>query len=180
MNNVINILCACILLFVASNASALKSSDQINIDITGEIVAPSCNVAVADTVELGQFSRSDLSSPGASSGLITVDINLSGCSDQASLATVTFSGTPYSADPSFSSVIYANDIVEGSQDIGLQLFNLDGKPITNLASGVNYNFPINTEAGTGTFKFASRLYSPHGTPTAGDFKSTVTLGFTYQ
>ncbi|BCG09194.1 MULTISPECIES: fimbrial protein [Buttiauxella] len=180
MNNATKTFFFCISLCLASNAFAFKSSDAINVNITGEIVAPSCNVDVTDTVQLGQYLRSDLSIPGANSGLVTLDINLSGCSDQASLATVAFSGTPYSADPAFASAIYANDITDGTQDIGLQLFNLDGKPLTNLANGISYSFPINAETGTGTLKLASRLYSPHGAPTAGDFKATVTLNFSYQ
>lgn len=180
MNNAIKVFSFSLSLCLASNAFAFKNSDAINVNITGEIVSPSCNVDVTDTVELGQYLRAELSIPGANSGLVPVDINLSGCSDQTSSATITFTGTPYSADPSFASAIYANDIAEGTQDIGLQLFNLDGKPLTNLANGVSYNVPINTETGTSTFKLASRLYSPHGAPTAGDFKATVTLNFSYQ
>lgn len=180
MKYVIKIFFCCVSLLVSSGAFAFKSSDAINVDITGEIVAPSCNVDVTKTVELGEYSRSDLSIAGANSGLVPVDINLSGCSNQASSATVTFSGNAYSADPAFAGAIYANDIADGTQDIGLQLFNLDGKPLINLADGVSYKFPINTETGSGKLKFASRLYSPHGTPTAGDFKATVTLSFTYQ
>lgn len=180
MNNAVNILSLCAFLLFTTNVFAFNKTDSINVDITGEIVAPSCNVDVTDTVELGTYVRADLSIPGANSGLVPVDINLTECSNQSSSAVVTFSGTPYSADPAFGSAVYANDIAEGTQDIGLQLFNLDGKPLSNLANGVSYTFPINTETGTGNFKFASRLYSPHGAPTAGDFKATVTLNITYQ
>ena len=180
MKNVSKLLLMSMLTFMTFNALAFNQSDSIQVSVSGNIIASSCNIQVKDTVSLGDYTRADLSVPGANSGLIPVDIILTQCSAGMTSATVTFTGSAYKDDPAFAGAIYANDLAEGTKDIGLQLFNLDGKPLVNLANGVSYTFPVEAGTGSGKFKFASRLYSPHGTPTAGEFKATVTLNFSYQ
>ena len=94
--------------------------------------------------------------------------------------TIAFSGTPYTADPAYSQAIYANELANGAQDVGLQLLNLDGNALVNLANGVTYTMPLNTETGRKVLSFMARMYTPHGAPTPGNFKSAVTLNFTYE
>lgn len=167
-------------IFMSGSLFAYGSTDTVQIQVTGKIIAASCQVDIPQTVDLGQISRQDLSVAGGNSGTMVVLLKLSQCSPQVSQATVSFTGSPYTADPAFSSAIYANEASGGATDIGLQLFNLDGKALVNLANGVEYSFPVQTDTHAGIFSMGARMYTPHGTPTAGDFKSAVTVNFTYQ
>ena len=76
-----------------------------------------------------------------------------------SAATVTFTGTPYSEDPTYGSVIYANQVTpdaDGATDVGLQLFDYPAIHVA-LANGVSYPVPI--ENGAGALKFIARMYT---------------------
>lgn len=159
---------------------AYNSTDTIQISVTGQIVSPVCQVDVKQNVELGDVARQDIYIPGANSATTLVMLNLSQCGPQLTQATATFTGNPYTADPAFGSAIYANEISSGAQDVGLQLFNLDGKALVNLANGVTYSIPINSEKSTASLPIGARMYTPHGTPTAGEFQASVTISFTYQ
>lgn len=166
--------------FTSGKLLAFDASSVIQVQITGTIIATSCTVDVPQEVNLGQISRQDLSVPGGNSGTMVVALKLSQCSPQLTQATVSFTGVPYTDDPAYASAIYANEMTDGAKDIGLQLFNIDGKTLVNLANGVSYSFPVQTETHAGLLSIGARMYSPHGTPTAGDFKSAVTVNFTYQ
>ncbi|MDI5811224.1 hypothetical protein MJM95_27895, partial [Salmonella enterica subsp. enterica serovar Anatum] len=50
-------------------------------------------------------------------------------------AAISFNGVPY-PDPNYASAIYANSAANPAQDLGLQLFNLDG--ILNLVQLIAY------------------------------------------
>lgn len=170
----------CFAILLSASLLAYGSSDSIHVQIRGTIFATSCQVDIPQDVNLGQISRQDLSVPGGNSSTMVVLLKLSQCSPEVSQATVSFTGSPYTADPAFSSAIYANEASGGATDIGLQLFNLDGNALVNLANGVNYSFPVQTTTHAGVLSIGARMYSPHGTPTAGDFKAAVTVNFTYQ
>ncbi|WP_336219652.1 fimbrial protein [Citrobacter amalonaticus] len=159
---------------------AFDASSVVQVQVTGTIIASSCQVEVPQEVSLGQISRQDLSVPGGNSSTMVVALKLSQCSPQLTRATVSFTGMPYTDDPAYANAIYANEMADGAKDIGLQLFNIDGKALVNLANGVSYSFPVQTETHAGLLSIGARMYSPHGTPTAGDFKSAVTVNFTYQ
>lgn len=171
---------ACFAILMSGSLFAYGSSDSIQVQVRGTIIATSCQVDIPQEVNLGQISRQDLSVPGGNSSTMVVLLKLSQCSPQVSQATVSFTGSPYTADSAFSTAIYANDVSGGASDIGLQLFNLDGNELVNLANGVSYTFPVQTETHSAILSLGARMYSPHGTPTAGDFKSAVTVNFTYQ
>ncbi|WP_052281623.1 fimbrial protein [Kluyvera genomosp. 1] len=161
-------------------ALAYNTSDTIQVQVMGQIVTAVCEVAVDSTVDLGQVERSDLSIPGGNSGSVTFAVTLTQCSPELTQVTIGFSGTPYTADPAYAQAIYANELADGASDVGLQLLNLDGKTMVNLANGVNYTMPLDAGVDSKVLHFMSRMYTPHGTPGAGDFKSAVTLNFTYQ
>ena len=158
---------------------AYDTQSTVNFSVSGEIIQPVCTVNVPSSVELGTFNRQDLSIAGANSKTIPVTISLTECSPGLTQATVTFSGQPYD-DGVWGTTIYANQAPNGVEGLGLQLFNMDGKPLVNLANGVNYSFPVNTESRSGNLLFAARMYSPSGNTTKGSFSSSVTLTFTYK
>ncbi|MCX2866140.1 fimbrial protein [Kluyvera cryocrescens] len=167
-------------LILSSSAMAYNTSDTIQVQVSGQIITAVCEVELDNTVSLGQIARQDLSVPGGNSAPVTFAVKLTNCSPELSKVTIAFSGTPYTADPDFSSAIYANELADGAQDVGLQLLNLDGNTLINLANGVNYTMPLIPGSGSKVLSFIARMYTPHGTPTAGDFKSAVTLNFTYE
>lgn len=150
-------------------------------DITfhGRIAAGTCNVTNPETVDLGKYYKGDFSVAGGNTGNVPVTISFDSCTAEISQATVTFTGTPYSEDPTYGSVIYANQVTpdaDGATDVGLQLFDYPAIHVA-LANGVSYPVPI--ENGAGALKFIARMYTPHGAPTAGKFSSAVTLNVTY-
>lgn len=186
MKNVTNQICQAIAvgilplcLFTPGKLLAFDASSVVQVQVTGTIIATSCQVDVPQEVNLGEVSRQDISVPGGNSGTMVVTLKLSQCSPQLTQATVSFTGSPYTDDPAYANAIYASQTTDGAKDIGLQLFNIDGKALVNLANGVSYNFPIQADTHTGLLSIGARMYTPHGAPTAGDFKSAVTVNFTY-
>lgn len=167
-------------LLLSGQTLAYHSSDTIQVQVTGQIIAAVCDVAMDNTVDLGQIAQRDLAVPGGNSAPKNFSVTLTQCSPELTGVTIAFSGTPYTADPAYSQAIYANELADGAKDVGLQLLNADGNTLINLANGVNYIAPLDPNAGSNVLHFISQMYSPHGTPSAGDFKSAVTLNFTYQ
>lgn len=167
-------------LILSCPALAYNTSDTIQVQVTGQIITAACEVALDSMVSLGQIARQDLSVPGGNSAPTQFFVKLFQCSPELTKVTIAFSGTPYTADPAYSQAIYANELANGAQDVGLQLLNLDGNALVNLANGVTYTMPLNTETGRKVLSFMARMYTPHGAPTPGNFKSAVTLNFTYE
>ncbi len=167
-------------LILSCQTMAYNTSDTIQVQVTGQIITAVCEVTLDNTVSLGQIPRQDLSVAGGNSTPVTFTVKLFNCSPELSKVTIAFSGTPYTADPDFSQAIYANELADGAKDVGLQLLNLDGNTLINLANGVNYTMPLNPGTDSKVLSFMARMYTPHGAPTPGDFKSAVTLNFTYE
>jgi type 1 fimbria pilin len=170
----------CGLILSGNTAFAFDSGGDYMLTIVALIVAPACSVIVDNKIELGTWAKDSLSTAGATTATVPVNVVISKCPNSVTEATATFSGTAYSADPSFSDALYANIAANGASDVGLQLYNNDGKEVVNLANNVTYTFPVDSETGTATFKMGARLYTPHGSATAGDFESTVTVDITYK
>lgn len=160
--------------------AAYKTSDVLQVEVTGQIVAPACQVEVPQTVDLGQIARQLLTVPGSNSVSKLVTLKFSQCSSVTTKANISFSGAPYAEDPSLANQIYANQLADGAQGIGLQLFNADGQPLVNLGNTVTYVVPVDTQTTSAQLPIVARMYTPHGNPTAGGFQTAVTLNFIYQ
>lgn len=167
------------MLIFASHGMAYTNSEAIQVEITGVIIAPVCEVEAPVEVKLGEVEREHMSVAGATSTTENLRINLTQCSPVTSKATLSFSGLAY-PDPTFANVIYGNELEGGAQDIGLQIFNVDGNPLVNLGNGVTYEVAINPETAATHLLLAARMYSPHGQATVGSFRSSVTINFVYQ
>ncbi|WP_157953009.1 fimbrial protein [Limnobaculum parvum] len=165
------------LLGIGFNAVAYNASDTVPINVTGAIYASSCTVTFPGDIDLGTYYRQNISVAGAHTPEVMVTVNLTGCSPFISKATASFSGTPYAEDTGFGAYLYANNIADGAHDLGLQLFNND----LTVSLGNNTSYMVNIDGTTqsASLVMAARLYTPHGTPTAGDFSATVTINFTY-
>lgn len=160
-------------------AQAFNSEDNIAFSVTGNIINGSCNVEAPTAIKLGMAYRGDLAVAGANSVNVPFTLTLTDCAPGLSEATAIFSGTPYN-DPAYKDAIYANDVANGAQGLGLQIFNYDGRPLVNLANGVSYVFPVDSQTNSSQLRLIARMYSPYGTTTSGDFSSTVTINFTYK
>ncbi|WP_168189641.1 fimbrial protein [Limnobaculum zhutongyuii] len=160
------------------NAAAYNDSDSVPFNVTGSIYASSCTVTFPGDINLGTYYRQNISVAGANTSDIPVAVSLTDCSPFISKATASFSGTAYTEDAGYGSTLYANSIVGGAQDLGLQLFNSD--PMVSLGNNANYVINIDPSTKSASLNMTARMYTPHGSPTAGDFSAAVTINFTYQ
>jgi P pilus assembly protein, pilin FimA len=167
-------------MLLSQPAQSFNRSDSVQVEVTGSIAAPPCQVTVPQSIALGSVARQLISTPGSNSSSHAVSLQLTDCPPETKTVTLTFSGPAYSEDPAFASDIYANQLEGGATDIGLQLINLDGNPLVNLGNGMNYSLGIDPQTASTKLNFAARMYTPHGNPTAGEFRTAVTINFTWQ
>lgn len=175
------ILSSGLLMFFANDAfAAHNTSDSVQVSIVGSIISDPCNVNVPNNVFLGSYSQSDLHVAGGNTASIPFSISLTNCPTSVSKVTISFSGQPY-PDSTYASAIYANTaVVNAAGDLGLQLFNADGKTLVNLANGTSYDIDIDSSTHAAKLPMISRMYTPHGEVTSGNFASVVTLNFAWQ
>lgn len=146
---------------------------RINIRLTGNIVALSCEVDPADvdkTVNLGDWSIGQLAYPGGHSEAVDFAINLTGCA--ASGVKLTFTGD---ADSSNSSLLALND---QSSATGVAVEIMDG---------LHKRLPLNeaTERvavdnnGNASLNLSARYLSTDGRVTAGSANADSVFALTY-
>ncbi|MBK5142705.1 fimbrial protein SthD [Budviciaceae bacterium BWR-B9] len=166
------------LMGIVFNAAAYNNSDSVPLNVTGSIYASSCTVTFPGDINLGTYYRQNISIAGANTSDIPVTVSLTDCSPFISKATASFSGTAYTEDAGYESILYANSIAGGAQDLGLQLLSSD--PVVTLGNNANYVINIDSSTKSASLNITARMYTPHGSPTAGDFSAAVTINFTYQ
>ncbi|ELJ2969864.1 fimbrial protein SthD [Salmonella enterica] len=166
-------------LWSPSISAAYNTADAVDINVTGLIYADPCTVTVPDTLSLGQYARADIAVAGGNTATIPFTIKMTNCPATTTKAAISFNGVPY-PDPNYASAIYANSAANPAQDLGLQLFNLDGKSLVNLANNVTYTVDINSNTHEANLPVATRMYTPYGKVTAGDFTSVVTITIAWQ
>ncbi|ECE5059265.1 fimbrial protein SthD [Salmonella enterica] len=166
-------------LWSPSISAAYNTADAVDINVTGLIYADPCTVTVPDTLSLGQYARADIAVAGGNTATIPFNIKMTNCPVTTTKATILFNGVPYPG-PIYASAIYANSAANPAQDLGLQLFNLDGKSLVNLANNVTYTVDVNINTHEANLPVAARMYTPHGKVTAGDFTSVVTITIAWQ
>ncbi|XUA18705.1 fimbrial protein [Citrobacter sp. OP27] len=167
-----------------SQGLAASDKDILQFNVTGNIIDGTCNVTKPEIVDLGKYYWKDFAVAGGNTGNVPVTIAFDGCTAGLSKATITFSGTPYSEDQAYGSVIYANQVTVqagGATDVGLQLFIRDrDHPLNGVALANGVNYPVEIDANhSGSMTFESRMYTPHGSPTPGAFSSAITLNVMY-
>ncbi|MCT4706574.1 fimbrial protein [Enterobacteriaceae bacterium H16N7] len=166
------------------SAQAYSDRDVIQLNVTGNIIDGTCNVTKPESIDLGKYYWKDFAVAGGNTANVPVTIAFEGCTAGLTQANVNFSGSPYSEDPAYGTVIYANQIspdAGGTTDVGLQLFIRDADhPISGIALANGTNYPVEIDENhSGSMTFNSRMYTPHGTPTPGAFSSVITLNVTY-
>ncbi|CAI2418868.1 MULTISPECIES: fimbrial protein [Serratia] len=143
------------------------------VTISGRITAMPCTVdaSVNQTLDLGKVQRRDLQQAGTGSPWKPFSLTLSSCPPSTSTATVTFTGTPDSAD---SNAFISSGTATG---VALQLSKADGSLI--LANNASLSVTIDS-ARKAAFPLAARIYSPKGLSGSGTFSSVVQVNLSYQ
>lgn len=158
-------------------AWAYDSSNVVNLNITGTIEEPVCEVSVkpSSAIDLGTVSYQSLSGkPGASGAAKVVSIAFDNCSTGTSSVTLTFSGFSFSGN---DSSIYVNELVYGAKNVGLQLQSaVDQK---SLGPGDTYTYFFNSGPEQ-IFNMNARMYTPNGQVTTGNVAFTVTFNVSYK
>ena len=140
-----------LLLALAGVHSAIADdidSGQVEMDMTGTIVAESCDIDTASqnqTIHIGDFSAGIFKNVGDTSEWKQFDIKLNNCTSAISQSTVAFSGTSDGSDSSMNAIaINSTDngypITQGNNDLTFRLrYKATAVPVTpGNASSVLY------------------------------------------
>lgn len=160
-----------------STVTLAHAADPVSINVTGNIVASTCEVAsdsITKTIALDGgkgIQAKDLTAAGAASEWVAFDINLENCPAGTTSAKITFSGTPDETNPDD---MYAN--TGTAQNASVQLQGTGGEKFGN---GKSYNYsPIQNNVVV--FHLHSRIYTQNGGVTPGTVSAVVTADMTYQ
>ncbi|MGL4725186.1 MAG: fimbrial protein [Scandinavium sp.] len=167
------------LFFSGAVSAAYRDSDTLMISVSGTIEAEPCETGVPESITLGDYPRELLTVAGGNSTTVPFAITLSNCPPATTEVTITFSGPPWPDSP-YATVIYANTAVIPAADVGLQLINLDGRPLVNLGNGTRYTVAIDAATHGARLPIAARMYTPTGRVSAGEFTTVVTVNMTWQ
>ncbi|CAI1771452.1 fimbrial protein [Serratia fonticola] len=152
-------------------SSAVQATD---LTINGRVVATPCTVdtaSVSQDVDFGQVRLNEMRVAGNASDWQSFEIKLVNCPPSTTSATVTFSGTPATAD----ATLYAN--TGTAVNAAVQLAQAANK---TLVQGNGSSMTVSVDAQhNATYALAGRLmiFSDTG---PGTFSSIVQMAFTYQ
>jgi minor fimbrial subunit len=172
MKNTIKYLAQALLVMVVSHNSVM--ADPVNINITGKVVTSPCTVdaaSVSQDVDFGQVRLSEMRPAGNASDWQSFQVKLINCPQGTTSSTVTFSGTPATAD----ATLYAN--AGTAVNAAVQLAQAANKA---LVQGNGSSMTVSVDAQhNATYALAGRLmiFSDTG---PGTFSSIVQMSFTYQ
>lgn len=175
--------CALVLLpgsfFIAPCALAYDESSTLNINVTGSIEEPSCEVAVKPptTIDLGTVSYQTLTGKAGSHGQSTpVKLEFTNCAAGLTSVTLSFSGSSY--DDTYPSIYKSNQTgSNGASGVGMQLLSQTDQQTLGPSERYLYTFD-NTD--THTFNMLARMYSPYGKISAGVVGFTATFDVAYK
>ncbi|WP_337262254.1 MULTISPECIES: fimbrial protein [unclassified Serratia (in: enterobacteria)] len=162
-------------ILAALSTSAFAYDAQIN--ITGELTESTCLInggssPAVQNVTLPTLSKSSLTNPGAWSGRVPVNFELSNCSVGTSGATATFENGPnISADGNMKNLATTN----AASNVEVQLLDKTATPI-NLAVDT-VSTPITNSAGD--LQFYVQYFSKDGNASAGQVSSHVEFSMSY-
>ncbi|MEO3990136.1 fimbrial protein BcfE [Pseudocitrobacter cyperus] len=159
-----------------------RADDAYNLELTGTIVAQTCNVDVSSlnqTIDLGAFSIHDFPTPGTTSKFKPFNINLKNCSRGITGTRVWFSGI---ADNDNPALLALSDTGMGNETImatgiGVELLDDDQNPI-NINNTTSTTFPL--KAGRNTLSFYIRYKSTLPQVTSGNATAVMYFDLEYQ
>ncbi|AKG70093.1 fimbrial-like adhesin protein SfmF [Serratia fonticola] len=161
-----------LLIIVAGIMSSAVQATDLNIN--GIVVASPCTVdtaSVSQDVDFGQVRLNEMRAAGNASDWQSFEVKLVNCPPSTTSATVTFSGTPATAD----ATLYDN--AGTAVNAAVQLAQAANK---TLVQGNGSSMTVSVDAQhNATYALAGRLMSFSDTG-PGTFSSIVQMAFTYQ
>ncbi|MBL5863881.1 type 1 fimbrial protein [Serratia fonticola] len=152
-------------------SSAVQATD---LTINGRVVATPCTVdtaSVSQDVDFGQVRLNEMRVAGNASDWQSFEIKLVNCPPSTTSATVTFSGTPATAD----ATLYAN--TGTAVNAAVQLAQAANKTLVQ-GNGSSMTVAVDAQHNA-TYALAGRLMV-FGDTGPGTFSSVVQMNFTYQ
>ena len=149
-------------------AATLPSAD-INITVTGKVVAKPCTVSTTNAdVDLGDLYTFDLHSAGSVSAWHSTALELTNCPVGTSRVTATFSGSTDSTG------YYKNQGSAGNIQLELQ----DDKG-TRLDNGKATSVQVDDSSKSASFPLQVRALSVNGGATQGTIQAVIDVIYTY-
>lgn len=156
--------------------SGIDSMQAAEINLSGTVVASACIVDAntkEQTVIFEQALAVNYPNPGDTSEWQDFELTLSSCPASTTQVTAKLSGDADSDDITK----FANS--QGSASgMALQIMKRDH--LTEISPEGSLAAAVDKVSRKAIFPLSARMYTPTGTVTAGEFKTTVQLTFTYQ
>jgi len=158
-------------------AGHLYAADDVNINVTGKVIASPCKVinggSKALDVDLGQsIQAATLAEAGAGSDMVLFDLPVTECPASTTNVKVTFAGTADATD----ATLWKNTAAQAATNTAVELSQQTTKAILSNNSSLTGA----VENGGTTFKLQARVLSKAGSVMPGDVSSAIVASFEYQ
>ncbi|HKN02993.1 MAG TPA: fimbrial protein [Buttiauxella sp.] len=156
---------------------ANAAGDNVNIQITGKVIASPCTTVNGGqnplTVSLGNdIGASTLQSAGTNSTWIDFDLALTGCPSGTNNVKATFTGSPDTVD----GTRWANTAASKALNTSVEL--RDKATNVLLSNGSMLSAPV--ASNKATFNLRTAAYSAQGNAQPGDISTVILASFVYQ
>ncbi|WP_050791902.1 fimbrial protein [Burkholderia ubonensis] len=167
-------LAAVLLAMLHIGATYSQTATTGTINFTGSITDVPCEIdtaATSNAVTMGKVFANDFNGVGSTTGATAFKIVLKNCGASTTGATVLFTGTTDSANPTA-----LQTTVGGASGVALQLVDDAGTPVSIGSSSKEYAIA----EGDNTFNFAARYIATSATVTGGAANATALFALTYK
>jgi major type 1 subunit fimbrin (pilin) len=170
-----NIIAATLAAAALTSVSAFAADGQVN--FTGEIIDSACTVvnSVASPldVQLGKVAKSAFTKAGDKTAATKFTLQLTGCPDTVSSATVKFDGTSLDGDNSILALTQGTGVATG---VGIQLSDDSNTVLPLFAESKAYSLQ---STGTNNLDFVARYISTAADVTPGLANATANFSINY-
>lgn len=161
---------------LAASATAAYAADG-TINFTGSVIDPACTATASNAnIAMGSISKSALSSVGSTSQGKPLTITLSSCPAAATTASITFSGTPDTANSQLLKVVAA-DSNTAATGIGIAMYESNGSTLIPLNTASSSQ-TLSTTADT-VYNFIAKYMATSADVTGGDANSSLSYTINY-
>jgi major type 1 subunit fimbrin (pilin) len=170
-----NIIAATLAAAALTSVSAFAADGQVN--FKGEIIDSACTVvnSVASPldVQLGKVTKSAFTQAGDKTAATKFTLQLTGCPDTVSSATVKFDGTSVNGDNSILALTQGAGVATG---VGIQLSDDSNTVLPLFAASKAYSLK---STGTNSLDFVARYISTAADVTPGLANATANFSINY-
>lgn len=167
------------LLVLGILASSATYAADGKISFTGSVTDSACTVTNSEssplTVNLGKVSKSAFSGSGSTAAPTKFTIQLTGCPDTVSSATVKFDGTPFNGDNSILALTSGTDAATG---VGIQITDSSQTVLPLSQASASYALSTTTD-NINSLDFVARYVSTASTVTAGSANADASFTINY-